>query len=230
MSFFPTSLPKDKKMVTSQPAYSFKEEIANTTTHGLGVLLSVTALVLLIVFSALNGNSWHIVSTAIFGTSMIVLYTASMLYHLVTTPKLKKLFRTLDHSSIFLLIAGTYTPFTLVNLRGGLGWTLFGLVWSIAIVGACLETITKQKYQKLSLSLYLGMGWLVIVAIKPILHNVEPGGIVLLVSGGLCYTLGVIFYVWKSLIYNHAIWHMFVLAGTIFHFFSVFFYVIPPAA
>lgn len=216
-------------MVTSQPAYSFKEEIANTTTHGLGVLLSIAALVLLIVFSALNGNSWHIVSTTIFGTSMILLYTASTLYHLVSTPKLKRIFRTLDHSSIFILIAGTYTPFTLVSLRGGLGWTLFGLVWSIAIIGVILETITKQKYPKLSLSLYLGMGWLIIVAIKPVIHNVDPGGIVLLVSGGLCYSLGVIFYVWKSLVFNHAIWHIFVLGGTILHFFSVFFYVIPSA-
>ena len=223
-------MPQDTKMVTSQPAYSIKEEIANTTTHGLGALLSIAALVLLIVFSALNGNSWHIVSSVIFGTSMILLYTASMLYHLVSTPKLKKLFRTLDHSSIFLLIAGTYTPFTLVSLRGGLGWTLFGLVWGIAIAGIILETVTRQKYQKLSLTLYLGMGWLIIVAIKPILHVVEPGGIALLVAGGLCYTIGVIFYVWKSLIFNHAIWHLFVLAGTVLHFFAVFFYVIPPGS
>lgn len=217
-------------MVPSPPIYSLNEEIANSTTHGLGALLSIAALVLLIVFSSLNGNSWHIVSCTIFGSSMILLYTASMLYHLVTTPKMKKLFRTLDHSSIFLLIAGTYTPFTLVSLRGGLGWTIFGLVWSIAIVGVILKTITNPKTEKLSLALYLGMGWLIIIAIKPILQNVEPGGIVLLVAGGLCYSFGVIFYIWRSLIFNHAIWHLFVLAGTTLHFFSVFFYVIPPAS
>ncbi len=216
-------------MAPVQPAYSLREEIANTATHGLGALLSIAALVLLIVFSSLNGNSYHIISCTIFGTSMVLLYTASSFYHLVTAPRMKKLFRTLDHSSIFLLIAGTYTPFTLVSLRGRLGWTLFGLVWGIAITGVILETVTKQKFKKLSLSLYLGMGWLIIVAIKPILQNVDPGGIVLLVSGGLCYTFGVIFYIWNSLIFNHAIWHLFVLAGTILHFFSVFFYVIPPA-
>lgn len=216
-------------MVSPHPIYSLKEEIANTTTHGIGALLSIAALVLLIVFSSINGTAWHIVSCTIFGVSITLLYTASTLYHLVTTPRMKKFFRTLDHSSIFLLIAGTYTPFTLVSLNGSLGWTIFGLVWGIAIVGAILETMTQQRFPKLSLCLYLGLGWLIIFAIKPIFANVDTGGIILLIGGGLSYSLGVIFYMWKSLIFNHAIWHVFVLAGTVLHFFSVFFYVIPPA-
>jgi hemolysin III len=211
----------------SPPVYSFKEEIANSTTHGIGALLSTVALVLLIVYSALNGNIWHIVSCSIFGASLVLLYTASTFYHLATTPKIKKWLRAIDHSSIFLLIAGTYTPFTLVSLRGAWGWTLFGLVWGIAFIGIFLETITRQRFEKASLTLYLGLGWLIILAIKPIIDSVAPGGIVLLVSGGLCYSLGVFFYVWKSLHFHHAIWHLFVLAGSSLHFFSIFFYIIP---
>jgi hemolysin III len=214
-------------MVSAIHSYSTQEELANAATHGAGVLLSIAALVLLVVFSSIHGDGWHVASTSIFGASLIALYTSSTLYHIVTTPKIKKIFQTLDHSSIFVLIAGTYTPFTLVSLRGLLGWTIFALVWTIAIGGVLLETLTRQKFRKLSLALYLGMGWLIVFAIKPISENIAPGGIILLVSGGLCYSLGVIFYLWKSLLFNHAIWHLFVLAGSILHFFSVFFYVIP---
>jgi hemolysin III len=151
----------------------------------------------------------------------------STVYHMVTTARMKKIFRALDHSSIFILIAGTYTPFTLVSLQGEWGWTLFGLIWGIALVGIILETATGQRLKKLSLTLYLAMGWLVIVAAKPLFLSVAPGGLVLLAGGGLCYTFGVIFYVWKSLFFNHAIWHLFVLSGSILHFFAVFYYVVP---
>ncbi len=209
------------------PQYSQREELANVVTHGIGALLAISALILLIVFSSLNGTAYHIVSSAVFGTCLLVLYTMSTLYHFVKKEKIKQVFRLLDHSSIFLLIAGTYTPFTLVTLNGKWGWTLFGLVWGLAVAGIIAEFATRQKYKKISLVLYVGMGWLIIIAIKPLINTIPAGGMILLVCGGLSYTLGIIFYIWKSLIGNHAIWHLFVLAGSILHFFAVFFYVIP---
>ena len=149
------------------------------------------------------------------------------LYHSISHARAKQVLQRLDHAAIFLLIAGTYTPFTLVNLRGGSGWTLFVLVWGIAIAGMVLELGCKKRYKRLSLSLYLGLGWLVVIAIKPMLASVETGGLLLLLGGGLLYSLGVIFYVWKKLAYHHAIWHVFVLVGSMLHFFSVLFYVVP---
>ena len=207
--------------------YSIKEEIAHSVTHGLGLLLSVIGLATLVVSASLYGDAWHIVSSSIYGATLIVLYAASTLYHAVTIPDLKKVLQKIDHAAIFLLIAGTYTPFTLVNLRGGWGWTLFGMVWSIAIAGMIMELIVKQRYKWLSISLYLGLGWIVMIAIEPLINNVATGGLILLVAGGLFYSLGVIFYVWKTLLYHHAIWHLFVLAGSACHFFAVFYYVIP---
>ena len=208
-------------------SYSIAEEIAHSVTHGVGVLLSIGALVVMVTFSSLYGDAWHIVSTSIYGTTLILLYTASTLYHSIPHQKAKQILQRLDHAAIFLLIAGTYTPYTLVNLRGEWGWILFTLVWAIAIAGMVLELVVKKRYKRLSLSLYLGLGWLVIVAIKPMLSSVETGGLLLLLAGGLCYSFGVIFYVWKNLTFNHAIWHLFVLAGSALHFFSVLFYVIP---
>jgi hemolysin III len=209
--------------------YSFAEELANTITHGVGALLSVAALVLMVVFAARYGNAWHIVSVSIYGATLVLLYTASTLYHGIRRPALKHFLQRIDHASIFLLIAGTYTPFTLVSLRGHWGWALFGLVWGIALLGIVLELGTTRGRQKLSLALYLGMGWIVLIAIKPMLNQVEPGGLVLLLLGGLSYTLGVIFYVRHSMAYHHAIWHLFVMLGSLLHFFSIFFYVIPAA-
>jgi hemolysin III len=135
----------------------------------------------------------------------------------------------IDHAAIFLLIAGTYTPYTLVNLRGEWGWALFGLVWGIAILGVLLEILIRQRIKWFSLSLYLGLGWLAVIAIKPLIDNVATGGLILLLAGGLCYSLGVIFYLWKRLAYHHAVWHLFVMAGSLLHFFSILFYVLPPA-
>ena len=209
-----------------QNRYSVREEIVNTATHSVGILLSIAALTVLVAFSSLNGDVWHIASTSIYGTTLILLYTASSLYHAIPYSKAKQVLRRLDHAAIFFLIAGTYTPFVLVNLRGPWGWTLFGLVWGIAIPGVLLELVSRKRYKRLSLSLYLGLGWLVLIAIKPMLVSVETNGLILLLTGGLCYSLGVIFYVWKRLTYNHAIWHLFVLAGSVLHFFSVLFYVI----
>ena len=210
--------------------YSLKEEIAHSVTHGIGALLSVIGLIILVIYSSMYGDTWHIVSSSIYGLTLITLYTSSTLYHAITVPDIKRFLQKLDHAAIFLLIAGTYTPFTLVNLRGGWGWTLFGIVWSIAIAGMIMELIVKQRYKRVSLGLYLGLGWIVMIAIDPMITHVEAGGLILLLIGGLFYSLGVIFYVWKTLLYHHAIWHVFVLTGSVFHFFAVFFYVIPSGA
>lgn len=209
--------------------YSLGEEIAHAVTHGVGIPLSIAGLVILVAFSSLYGDAWHIISSTIYGVTLILCYTASTLYHGIPLPRAKQLLRQLDHASIFLLIAGTYTPFTLVNLRGPWGWTLFGLVWGIALAGIALELIARKRYKRLSISLYLGLGWLVVIAIQPMLESVGTGGLLLLLAGGLCYSLGVIFYVWKRLAYHHAVWHLFVLGGSIFHFFSILFYVVPNA-
>ena len=205
--------------------YSIKEEIAHSITHGVGLLLSVLGLVTLLVYSNQYGDAWHVVSSSIYGATLIALYASSTLYHAVTIPDLKKMLQKLDHAAIFLLIAGTYTPFTLVNLRGGWGWTLFGMVWSIAIAGMVMELIVSKRYKRISLGLYLGLGWLVMIAIEPMLANVASGGLLLLLAGGLFYSLGVIFYVWKTLLYHHAIWHLFVLAGSVCHYVAIYFYV-----
>ncbi len=209
--------------------YSVAEEIAHAITHGVGLLLSIAGLVILVVFASWRGDAWHTVSVSIYGATLVLLYTASTFYHALTSPGAKGVFRILDHAAIYLLIAGTYTPFTLVNLRGGWGWTLFGLVWGLAALGVVLEATARQRFRILSIVLYLGLGWLAAIAVKPLLHSVESRGIVLLVAGGLAYTGGVAFYGWRRLRYHHAVWHLFVLVGSLFHFFAVLFYVIPPA-
>jgi len=207
--------------------YSLGEEIVHAVTHGIGAALSIAGLAVLVAFSALYGNAWHITSSSIYGATLILCYTASTLYHSIPHPRAKRILRQIDHATIFLLIAGTYTPFALVSMRESWGWWLFGTVWGIAIVGMIFELFTEQRYKKVSLALYLGLGWLALAAIKPMLETVGAGGLILLVIGGLFYSLGVIFYVWDRLAYNHAVWHLFVLAGSIFHFFAVLLYVIP---
>lgn len=207
--------------------YSAAEEIAHTITHGFGMLLSIAGLAVMVGFSSLNGDVWHILSSSIYGASLILLFGASTLYHGIPHPKAKALLQKVDHAAIYLLIAGTYTPFLLVSLRGAWGWSLFAVIWTVAIAGAVLEFVNWKPFQRISLALYLGMGWIVLVAIEPMFEHVATGGLVLLLLGGLAYSLGVIFYVWDKLSYNHAIWHMFVLAGSVFHFFSILFYVIP---
>jgi hemolysin III len=214
-------------MTAEAPRYSLGEEIAHSVTHGIGVILSIAGLVILVTLAALRGNAWHVVSSSIFGVTLIFLYTASTLYHSITHPGTKKVLRVFDHSAIFLLIAGTYTPFTLVTLRGGWGWTLFVLIWGLALVGIVYKITASKRYRLLSVLLYLGMGWLVLVAIKPMVTSVPLPGLVLLLAGGLCYTLGLVFFVWRSLPYSHAVWHVFVLAGSICHFFAILLYVIP---
>lgn len=215
--------------VTETPAYSLKEEIANSVTHGIGLVLAIAGLGVLLAFASRLGNAWHVVSCTIFATALILQYTFSTLYHSIQLPRAKSIMRIFDHSAIFLLIAGTYTPFMLVNLRATWGWTFFAIVWTLALFGVLFQVSLLRHWEGLSLSLYIGMGWVVVFAFKPMLEAVAPGGLLLLLLGGLAYTSGVGFYCWKNLRYHHAIWHGFVLAGSILHFFAVLFYVIPLA-
>lgn len=210
-------------------AYTAREELANSLTHGLGAVLSVAGLVLLVVFAARHGDAWHVVSTAIFGTTLVLLYTASTLYHSLRGDRLKQRLQKFDHAAIFLLIAGTYTPFVLVPLRGPWGWSLFGVVWGLAVVGVALKFWFAGRFRLVSTLIYLAMGWLVMIAIKPLVAALPSGGVKLLVAGGLCYTGGAVFYLWKRLPYHHAVWHLFVLGGSACHWAAVFCYVVPAA-
>lgn len=203
-------------------SYTPKEELWNCIIHGTGIGLSVAGLVLLAVFSSLYGDAWVIVSTVIFGTSMIVLYTASTLYHAFRNENIKRRLKKFDHISIYYLIAGTYTPFLLVNLRGVTGWILFGIVWGLAVLGTVLKLTTSGSGTKIwSIGLYLLMGWLIVSASRQLAAAVPDLGLIFLILGGCFYTFGILFYVWKSRKYTHAVWHFFVLAGTVMHFFAV---------
>jgi hemolysin III len=209
---------------------SFAEEFANSVTHGVGLGLSVAGLVVLVILAAVRGTAWHVVSCAVYGTTLVILYAASTLYHAIQSPRAKRVLRIIDHGAIYLLIAGTYTPFTLVNLRGGLGWTLFGVVWGLAVVGILFKVFHVDRFPIASTLVYLSMGWLVVVAWKPVVTLIPVGGIALIAAGGMAYTVGVIFYAAKHIPYNHAIWHLFVLAGSIFHYVAVLLYVLPAKA
>lgn len=211
---------------TSLPVYSKKEEIANAITHGAGIALSIAALVLLVVFSAIYGDAWKVTASAVYGASMIILYTASTLYHSFSKTKAAKKLNMFDHISIYYLIAGTYTPFVLVNMRGAWGWSIFGVIWACAITGTVLKLIYGNRFRKISTILYLCMGWMILIAFYPFIKNVETGGLIFTLLGGISYSVGVIFYKWKKLPFNHAVWHLFVLAGSILHFFAILFYVV----
>ncbi|PNR99522.1 hemolysin D [Petrotoga miotherma DSM 10691] len=202
------------------------EEIANAVIHGIGALLSIAALVLLVVFSAINGQPWSIFSSVIYGSSLIILYTSSTLYHSFQRKKMKDLFEIFDHSAIYILIAGTYTPFALITLSGRLGWIIFSVVWVLAAIGIIFKIFFVKRFRILSTILYIAMGWLVVFAMEPLVTNLDFWGVFWLVIGGILYTVGTIFYVWRKIPYHHALWHLIVLAGSICHFFSVFFYVI----
>lgn len=210
----------------SSANYSLGEEIAHSVSHGIGAVLSAVGLGFLIWLSLEHGDAWMVVSSIVYGLSLILLYSASTLYHAIPHPRAKRIFQLLDHSMIFVLIAGTYTPFALVSLHGPWGWSLFGVVWGIAIAGIMLETIKKERIKWLSLSLYIGLGWMAIVVIKPMLDAVPAIGLLFLLAGGLSYTFGVIFYVRKQMLYHHAIWHIFVMAGSALHFCAVLFGVV----
>lgn len=207
-----------------------REELANSLTHGLGALLSVAGLVVMVVFAARHGDAWQVVSTAIFGTTLVLLYTASTLYHSLRGERRKALLQKFDHAAIFLLIAGSYTPFMLVTLRGPWGWSLFGVVWALAVAGVTIKFRLAGRFKLVSTLIYVAMGWLVLVAIKPLAAALPVGGMWLLVAGGLCYTGGAAFYLWRRLPYHHAIWHLWVLAGSICHWAAVFCFVVSSGA
>ncbi len=197
------------------------EEIANSVTHGVGLLLSLAGFVVLLVFAILRGTASHIVACSIYGATLICLYAASTLYHAVISPRLKRALKICDHSAIYLLIAGTYTPFLLLNLRGAWGWSLFGVVWGLAFAGILLKFWFIDHFEYLSTAVYVAMGWLVIIAAKPVLAHVSTPNLLWLLAGGLLYTSGVIFYIWKRLPYGHVIWHLFVLGGSACHYVAI---------
>jgi hemolysin III len=211
-----------------EPRFSRGEEIGHSVTHGVGIVLSITALTVLVAFACLRGTALHVTASAVFGVSLVLLYTASTLYHAIPLPRVKRVLRVLDHSAIFLLIAGTYTPLTLVTLRGPWGWTLFGLVWALAVVGIVAKATALPRVRVLSMVLYLCMGWSIAVAVRPLAAAMAPNGRLLLLLGGVAYTAGLGFYGWRRLPYHHMIWHLFVMAGSVLHFFAVLLYVIPP--
>lgn len=212
---------KVKKEKAVYRKLSVKEEIFNSITHGIGTLLSIAALVILVVVSVGKGDVWHIVSYSIYGSTLVLLYLSSTLYHSFTKEKLKNLFARFDHAAIFLLIAGTYTPFLLTVLRGTLGWVLFGIIWGVALIGIIIRSIYLTRFRKLMVALYLAMGWLFVVAVGPLIKNLPLISVIFLFLGGIFYSVGVIFYVKRNLKYGHGIWHLFVLAGSIMHFFAV---------
>jgi hemolysin III len=217
-------------------AYTLGEEIANGIIHGVGVTLSISALTMLIIFAAQAHNGWALGAGIVYGISLVVEYAASTLYHSFPQPRVKHIFKILDHAGIYLLIAGTYTPFTLVTLRDAslgpvahVGLWLFGVVWGLAVIGIATEAFWTYRPRWVSAVVYLIMGWLVVVAMQPLVGGIAPAGLWLVVSGGLCYTVGTVFYVLKKVPYMHAVWHVFVLAGSILHFLAVLLYVIIPS-
>lgn len=199
------------------------EEIANSITHGIGAFLSVAALVILIMVAGKQKDIWHLISFSIYGSTLVLLYLSSTLYHSFKDSRVKNLFARFDHVSIFLLIAGTYTPILLTALRGTLGWILFGIIWGLAIVGAVIRAIYLLRFRKLMVAVYMGMGWMFVLAGKQIFLRLPSISLTFLVLGGIAYSIGVIFYMWRSLPYSHGIWHLFVLAGSILHFFAIYF-------
>lgn len=224
---------RDEEMHTSATAghpegiTDFVEELLNSLSHGVGAGLSIAGMVVLIVLAADMGDPWKVVSFSIFGASLTLLYLSSTLYHGFRQPALKRAFKMLDHCAIYLLIAGSYTPFLLVNMRGATGWTLFGVVWGLALTGIALKIIYGHRLKMLRVGIYLGMGWLILVASADLAASLNDMAMKLLVAGGIVYTLGVIFYLGERIPFNHAIWHLFVVGGSVCHFYAVYLGVLP---
>jgi hemolysin III len=213
------------------PRYTLGEEIANAVTHGLGIVLAIAGLAVLSAFAALRGNAAHVVGSAMFGAALVACYTTSTLYHAIRLQRVRQVLRALDHSAIFLLIAGTYTPFMLVSVGGALGWAMLAVIWTLAAAGIAARLVLKGRRHNLVVACYVAMGWIVVFVFKPLVASLPAGGLALLLAGGVAYTAGVIFYKWRSLPYSHAVWHGFVLAGSTLHFFAVLLNVVPrPAA
>jgi hemolysin III len=214
---------KDKEL----SHYSVAEERVNILSHASGFVLSIVALVLLVRHASINGDVWHVVSFSVFGVSLMILYAASTVYHSAKNIQFRKKMRIVDHASIYILIAGTYTPFTLVILSGFSGWMIFGITWGMAVVGVVLKLFYTGKYDAVSTLMYVFMGWIIVFAIEPLIDNLSSDGLFWLVAGGMAYTTGAILYSIKKIKFNHAIFHVFVLAGSFCHFVSVYFYILP---
>lgn len=214
----------DKKI---KKRYTLGEEIFSAVTHGVGSLLSIAGTAVIIVLAAIFNDAWAVVGCAIFGASLIILYSMSTLYHSITNQKAKSFFRIMDHNTIFFLIAGTYTPITISIMRGVIGWVLFGIVWGAAIIGIVLNSIDLEKFRKPSVVCYIAMGWVIIFAIRPLLNVMNVWSLWLLIGGGVFYTVGVIFYAIKKVKYFHSIWHIFTVLGSVCHYFSILFAVTP---
>lgn len=210
------------KDLENNEKYSIGEEIANSITHGIGALFGIAGLVILVIFSALSRNPSKVIASTVYGISLIILYIASTLYHAIQHKGAKKVFEIIDHSAIYLLIAGTYTPFTLLALKGKIGWIIFSIVWSLTIVGIVLKAFFVKKFMILSTIIYIFLGWMVVFAFKPLVSAVSHKTIILLVLGGIFYTIGTVFYILRKIRYGHMVWHLFVLAGSVLHFFAVF--------
>jgi len=215
---------KDTEGITD---YSPIEEKINIISHAIGFILSIVAFVLLVAHANLHADVWHIASFSIFGASLILLYAASTFYHSAKTTELRNRLNILDHASIYVLIAGTYTPFSLITLKGTTGWVIFGISWGLALTGIILKLFFTGKYNLISTIMYVLMGWVIVFAIKPLINNLPLEGLLWLFAGGISYTIGAILYSIKNIKFNHAIFHMFVLIGSFCHFMSVFFYVLP---
>lgn len=201
--------------------YSKKEELANAITHGIGIALSIAALVILIVYASLYGTVTHILTFIVFGVTMLLLYTNSTILHIMPKGKAKDIFEIFDHASIYLFIAGTYTPLMLIVVPGAISWVIFGLVWGLAVIGVIFKVFFVKRFLFMSTILYILIGWLAIIVIKPLMENLSTGSLTLLIAGGVLYTIGTIFYMWKLFPYHHAVWHVFVLGGSVCHFFLV---------
>jgi hemolysin III len=214
-------------MSAPQVAQSFKEELLNSLTHGLGFLLSVAGLLTLVLLAYENGDAWHITSLAVYGASLTILYGASTLYHSVKPGKAKHYLRIFDHAAIFVLIAGSYTPFALITLREHGGIPLFFILWGITLVGVVFKVFFVGRFNLLSTILYLLMGWMAVFVYEPLINNLPFHGLLLLVGGGLSYSLGVIFFLWDRLPFNHGIWHLFVMGGSIMHFLAIYYSCLP---
>lgn len=209
-------------------ALSPSEELANSLTHGFGLALSLVAAPVLILTAIATEDPWRIVAVSIYAATLVMLYAASTLYHSVRRVEHKEKWQRVDHAAIYLLIAGTYTPFTLISLRGAWGWSLFGVVWGLAVIGVILKSSYGARLPALSTAIYLAMGWLIVIALRPLSQHVAPTGLRWLALGGALYTGGVVFYVWERIRYSHAVWHLFVLGGSISHFAAVLWYALPP--
>jgi len=211
------------------PRYGFGDELASSVLHGIGIVLSIAGLAVLETLAAMHADARAVVSCAVFGTTLVLLYTASTLYHAIPLERVRPLLRRLDHIAIFILIAGTYTPFTLLALPGAWGWSLFVAIWLFALAGSALELGLVHMPRRVAAALYVAMGWVGVVAIEPLYHHLQAGGLVLLLAGGVAYTLGVPFYLWRRMPYHHTVWHAFVLAGSVLHYLAVVLYVLPDA-